>query len=111
MFSERYVVADGALPDGTSREHESLKHRHLPDDVGLTRAAIDDILDRGSPADWTDLMRTVAQDPFGSVTDDVLRICSAHEMYGTSKLWPAAIGQLRRRGQSSRSAAQRSGPR
>ncbi|MBC5800347.1 MAG: hypothetical protein GIX03_05110 [Candidatus Eremiobacteraeota bacterium] len=90
-----------------------MKHRHLPDDVGLTRAAIDDILDRGSPADWTDLMRTVAQNPFGAVADDVLRVCCAHAMYGTSKLWPAAIAQLRRPSQHGRlsgSRAQRDQP-
>ncbi len=29
-----------------------MKHRHLVDDAGLIPAAIDDILDRGDPADW-----------------------------------------------------------
>lgn len=86
----------GAVLYWRERRYESLKHRHLPDDVGLTRAAIDDILDRGMPPDWSELMRTVAKDPFGIVAEDVLHICSAHAMYGTSKLWPAAIAQLRR---------------
>jgi len=72
-----------------------MKHRHLADGVGLVPAAIDDILDRGDPADWTDLWRVVEADPFGRVANDVLRICEAHPMYGTSRLWPAMIAQAR----------------
>ncbi len=30
------------------------------------------------PADWAELMRTVANDPFDSVAENVLHICSAH---------------------------------
>jgi hypothetical protein len=72
-----------------------MKHRHLTDDVGLTPAAIDDILDRGDPADWSELWRVIEADPFGQVAEDVLRICAAHAMYGTSRLWPAMIAQAR----------------
>jgi len=90
------------------RQARIVRHRHLTDDVGLTRAAIDDILDRGMPEDWSELMRIVAKDPFGSVAEDVLRICSAHAMYGTSRLWPAAIAQLRGRGRAP--GPQTSGP-
>jgi hypothetical protein len=71
-----------------------MKHRHLTDDVGLIPAAIDDILDR-DPADWSDLWRVIEADPFGQVAEDVLRICAAHAMYGTSRLWPAMIAQVR----------------
>jgi hypothetical protein len=72
-----------------------MKHRHLTDDVGLTPAAIDDILDRGDPADWSELWRVIEADPFGQVAEDVLRICAAHAMYGTSRLWPEMIAQAR----------------
>ncbi len=72
-----------------------MKHRHLTDDVGLIPAAIDDILDQGDPADWSDLWRVVEADPFGRVATDVLRICGAHAMYGTSRLWPAMIALAR----------------
>ncbi len=72
-----------------------MKHRHLEDDAGLSPAAIDDILDRGSPADWTALWRVVEADPFGQVASDVVRICAAHYMYGTSRLWPAMVALAR----------------
>jgi hypothetical protein len=72
-----------------------MKHRHLSDGVGLVPAAIDDILDRGDPADWTELWRVVEADPFGRVAEDVLRLCREHAMYGTSRLWPAMIAQAR----------------
>ena len=72
-----------------------MKHRHLTDDAGLSPAAIDDILDRGEPGDWTDLWRVVEADPFGRVAEDVLRLCREHAMYGTSRLWPAMIAQAR----------------
>jgi len=72
-----------------------MKHRHLTDAASLEPAAIDDILDRGAPSDWTALWRAIEANPFGPLADDVLRICGAHEMYGTSRLWPAMIEQAR----------------
>jgi hypothetical protein len=79
-----------------------MKHRHLVEDVGLSTAAIDDILERGRPDDWRDLWAAVLADPWGSVAEDVLQICRDHYMYGTSLLWPEMISQLReeRRGAS-----------
>ena len=74
---------------------EAMKHRHLRDGEGLGPAAIDDILDRGGPADWAALWRAVEADPFGPLAADVLRICHAHRMYGSSRLWPAMIEQAR----------------
>jgi len=72
-----------------------LKHRHLRDGVGFTTAAIDDILDRGTQADWADLFAEVEREPYGRVAADVLRICEWHDMYGTSLLWPAMIERVR----------------
>lgn len=66
-----------------------MRHRHLNDDVGLTAAAIDDILDRGSLDDWL-MLRDAAKDD-KAIADVIVRICRAHEMYGTSLLWIAMI--------------------
>lgn len=68
-----------------------MKHRHLIDDVGFVVPAIDDILDRGSPEDWRELWAEVERDPWSRVAEDILRLCAAHEMYGTSNLWPRMI--------------------
>ena len=63
-----------------------MKHRHLVEGVGLVPAAIDDILEHGMPEDWNELWAAVERDPWGKVAEDILRICAAHEMYGTSPL-------------------------
>lgn len=78
-----------------------MRHRHLdyppslsPADMGL--AAIDDILDRGDLADWFPLRKAVTEDPWGQLANDILHLCRAHPMYGTSVLWPVFIAKLRR---------------
>ncbi len=73
-----------------------MKHRHLVDDVGLTPAAIADILERGKPNDWVELRNVIESDPNGDVSETVLKLCRAYHMYGTSNLWPAYIETLRR---------------
>jgi Helix-turn-helix domain len=75
-------------------------HRHLDYSQGtppaqLGPAAIDDLLDRGDLADWAPVARIVADEPWGSLADTVLRLCTAHPMYGTSRLWTAYIGACR----------------
>lgn len=75
-------------------------HRHLDYSRGtppsqLGPAAIDDLLDRGDLADWAPLARAVADEPWGSVAEVVLHLCTAHPMYGTSPLWRAYIAARR----------------
>ena len=77
-----------------------MRHRHLnvPSDrpigeYGLD--ALDDLLDRGSIADWAPLRDAVRADPHGPLADDVLHLCAHHEMYGTSRLWTGYIRRLR----------------
>ena len=72
-----------------------MKHRHLVEGVGLVPAAIDDILEHGRPEDWNELWAAVERDPWGKVAEDILRICAAHEMYGTSRLWTRMIEKAR----------------
>jgi hypothetical protein len=69
-----------------------VRHRHLNDDVGLTAAAIDDILDRGSLDDWLMLRDAAKNDK--TIADMIVHICRAHEMYGTSPLWIATIERM-----------------
>lgn len=75
-------------------------HRHLdhPKDTPPARlgaAAIDDVLDRGDLEDWTPLARVVANEPWGSLACTILRLCAAHPMYGTSRLWTAYVATCR----------------
>ena len=79
-----------------------MKHRHLDygDDVSVNQrglAALDDLLDRGDLADWAPLAAEIAGDPNGRLAEAVLSLCRDHPMYGTSRLWPAWIEDLRTR--------------
>ncbi len=73
-----------------------MQHRHLVDGASVSLMALDDVLDRGLPSDWSDLVRVLQADPHGSLSEKVLYLCRFHAMYGTSKLWPAIIERLRR---------------
>ena len=50
-------------------------HRHIVDSAGYTCAAIDDVIGRGSRADWNDLARAMSGDH--SLIGKILRVCSA----------------------------------
>jgi hypothetical protein len=69
-----------------------MRHRHLNDDVGLTSAAIDDILDRGELADWLELRDAAVNER--EVADRIIAVCRAHQMYGTSPLWIEVICRI-----------------
>lgn len=44
-----------------------MKHRHLQDGHESSAPAIEDVLERGTLADWQDLARRLRADPFGSM--------------------------------------------
>ena len=75
-------------------------HRHLDyavevpiEERGLM--ALDDVLDRGDLGDWRPIARAIATDPWGRMALDVLHLCDAHPMYGTSCLWRAYVASRR----------------
>jgi len=73
-----------------------MEHRHLDLDPStpveeLPLDALDDLLERGDLGDWRELAAAIRRDPGGALAARVLRLCRAHDMYGTSKLWPAFI--------------------
>jgi DNA-binding Xre family transcriptional regulator len=75
-------------------------HRHLdyPEDVPVEQRglmALDDILDRGDLETWRPLIKAIAADPWGRIAVDVLHLCDAHPMYGTSNLWRAYVATRR----------------
>lgn len=71
-----------------------MKHRHLNHEA-FTLAAIDDILERGTLADWLPLLQEVARDPGGPAADRVLRVIRHHPMYGTTEVWRRLIERRR----------------
>lgn len=77
-----------------------MRHRHLEipegtpvEDLGL--AALDDLLDRGDLDDWRPLLRAIAADPHGQLSERVLHLVDAHQMQGTSALWRGWIASVR----------------
>ena len=75
-------------------------HRHLETPPGmhveqLPLDALDDLLDRGDLDDWRPLARALRRDPRGQLAERVLQLCRAHDMYGTSRLWPSFIERQR----------------
>jgi DNA-binding Xre family transcriptional regulator len=77
-------------------------HRHLDysEDVPIEQRglmSLDDLLDRGDLGDWRSIIRAIAADPWGRMAADVLHLCDAHPMYGTSKLWRAYVASCRAR--------------
>jgi DNA-binding XRE family transcriptional regulator len=79
-----------------------MRFRHLDHEVSvpvtdLGPAALDALLERGDLESWTPLLRAIARDPWGDSADEVLRLCRAHAMYGTSALWRAWIERRRAR--------------
>ena len=71
-----------------------MRHRHLTHEA-FTLAAIEDILARGSVPDWAPLARAIEADPHGEVAEKTLRICTAREIYGASKLFSRLIRKAR----------------
>jgi DNA-binding XRE family transcriptional regulator len=79
-----------------------VRFRHLdyPNDTAareLGPAAIDALLERGDLHDWRALAREVARDPWGDLSNRILQISDAHQMYGTSALWKHWIARRRER--------------
>lgn len=72
-----------------------MQHRNLKDNAGFTAAAIDNILERGTPEDWKILADEVIKDPHGGLAQRVYDIAKAHYMYGTSALWVGLITKWR----------------
>lgn len=62
-------------------------HRNLVPGSESTTAAIVDVLDRGTLADWRDLARRIRDDPTGEYARKVRRILEHTHFYGTSILW------------------------
>ena len=53
-----------------------MEHRHLHSRTSLSTAAVDDIIDRGSRADWSFLRDCSRED--ASVMEKIRRVCAAH---------------------------------
>lgn len=62
-------------------------HRHLVPGGDDTVPEVEDILDRGSLADWQELARKVTTQPRGKALRSLATALRHNEWYGTSVLW------------------------
>ena len=76
-----------------------MRHRHLTHER-YTLAAIDDVLERGSLADWARLLQLIREDPFGQLAERTLRIARSHHVPGTSELYAGLIQEWRERSEA-----------
>lgn len=77
-----------------------IRHRHLTADVDWSKAAIDSALERGSLAEWRELLRAARRDE--SLAESVLQVARNHPIPGVlpivehvlGKAWPSlAVSQ------------------
>jgi hypothetical protein len=61
-----------------------MQHRHLNDNVGWSKAAIDSALDRGSLADWRELFADVKKET--ALAEQVLQVARQHPLSGVLPL-------------------------
>jgi hypothetical protein len=72
-----------------------MKHRHLQDGHESSAPAIEDVLERGTLADWQDLARRLRANPFGPDAASLQSVLDHRHLYGTTRLWQDYLARLR----------------
>jgi hypothetical protein len=75
-----------------------MNHRHLTH-RRYTLAAIDDILENGTLADWRPLLARVRREPDGEVARRVQQILDARDLEDVDVFWRAYLADARARRQ------------
>jgi hypothetical protein len=71
-------------------------HRHLGHQR-LTLAALDDMIENGTLADWQPVLARVREDPFGPIASRVDGLLSQRDYEESGALWRAFLDQARAR--------------
>lgn len=71
-------------------------HRHLTH-RRLTLAALDDLLENGTLADWRPVLARVRREPDGEVASRLDRLLAERDYAETGALWRAYLGAARSR--------------
>jgi len=71
-----------------------LHHRHMEDGFEDTPMAVEDVLDRGSVADWRQLAVAVRQEPYGKTAQSLRKVLANTYMYGTTRIWLELLNEL-----------------
>ena len=73
-----------------------MRHRHLAHQ-GLTLAALDDLLENGTLADWPPVLARVRREPYGPVALRIAELLSARDYEESGALWRLFLDQARSR--------------
>lgn len=78
-----------------------MHHRHL-NHQRLTLAALDDLIENGTLADWRPVLGRVRQDPEGPVASRLAQLLSAKDYEESGALWQHFLDDARARGGTAR---------
>jgi len=78
-----------------------MRHRHLRGQR-LTLAALDDLLENGTLADWRPVLARVRRDPDGDVATKIETLLRSRDYEETGALWRAVITDARGRAAAGR---------
>ena len=76
--------------------HRHLRHQHL------TLAALDDLIENGTLADWRPVLARVRRDPEGPVASRLEELLGARDYGESGALWQSFLDQARARGTSAK---------
>lgn len=73
-----------------------MRHRHLGHQR-LTLAALDDLLENGTLADWQPVLARLRREPYGPVASRIAELLSARDYEESGALWRSFLDQARSR--------------
>lgn len=73
-----------------------MRHRHLTHQR-LTLAALDDLLENGTLADWQPVLARVRREPYGPVATRIVELLGARDYEENGALWRSFLEAARSR--------------
>ena len=73
-----------------------MRHRHLGHQR-LTLAALDDLLENGTLADWQPVLARLRREPYGPVASRIMELLNARDYEESGALWRSFLDQARSR--------------
>ena len=83
-----------------------MRHRHL-NHQRLTLAALDDLIENGTLADWRPVLARVRHEPEGAVASRVAQLLNAKDYAESGALWRLFLNRARARAHREGQAARR----
>lgn len=71
-----------------------MRHRHLGHQR-LTLAALDDLLENGTLADWQPVLARLRREPYGPVASRIAELLNARDYEESGALWRSFLDQAR----------------